>query len=89
MLGNQYPWLLATVRRSATARGQLARHSLATLAVAACCLVAALLPSAAAPAPVAVVASPVVAALDQTPPEWPRTIVRLWSLLPQILPGRG
>lgn len=88
MLGTQYPWLLATVRRAAAARVQLARHSLATLAVAACCLVGTLLPSAANLAPVTAVASPVVAALDQTPPEWPRTIVRLWSLLPQFLPSR-
>jgi hypothetical protein len=89
MLGTEYKWLLAPVRPGAKSRVQLARHSLLTLAVAGGCLLATFLNSGSTLPPVAAAATPVVAALDQTPPEWPRTVIRLWFLLPQLLPGQN
>ncbi len=90
MLGSEYKWLLAPVRPGAKSRVQLARQSLLTLGVAGCCLLGTLL-AATSPklAPAATAAAPVVATLEQTPPEWPRTVIRLWFLLPQLLPGQN
>jgi hypothetical protein len=89
MLGSEYKWLLAPVRRAATVRAQLARHSLATLAVATFCLACALVPRAATLPSVSTVAAPVVTQLDQVQAEWPHALVRLWFILPQLLPGRN
>ena len=89
MLGFEYKWLLAPVRSAAGSRVRLAQHSLLTLAVAGFCLVGTFLASPRALTHVVTVVTPVVAALDQTPPEWPRTVIRLWFLLPQLLPGHN
>ena len=87
MLGPEYKWLLAPVRPAAGSRVRLARRSLLTLAVAAFCLVCTFISSPPTLTPVVTTATPVVVALDQNPPEWPRTVVRLWFMLPQLLPG--
>ncbi len=87
MLGPEYNWLLAPVRPAAGLRVRLARRSLLTLAVTAFCLVCAFALSAHAPVPAAALTPPAVASLDQAPVEWPRTLIHLWFLLPQLLPG--
>ena len=89
MLGSEYKWLLAPVQPAAVERAHLARCSFLTLAVASFCLVCtfALTPSSLTPA--AKAATPVVAALDQTDVELPRTLIHLWFLLPQLLPTRN
>lgn len=89
MLGSEYKWLLAPVRSAAVSRTHLARRSFATLAVAGFCLACVLLPRAAALPSAATVAAPVVTQLDQAQTEWPHTLVRLWFLLPQLLPGQN
>jgi hypothetical protein len=89
MLGSEYKWLLAPVRRVAADRAQLARRSFATLAVAAFCVACVLVPRATSLPSAATVAAPVVTQLDQAQAEWPLVLVRLWFLLPQLLPGRN
>jgi hypothetical protein len=89
MLGSEYQWLLASVRAAAVDRAQLARRSFATLAVAAFCLACAFVPRAASLPSAVAVAAPMVTQLDQAQAEWPLVLVRLWYVLPQLLPGRN
>ncbi len=88
MLGSEYNWLLSPAR---TARGlsvRLARSSFLTLGVGAFCLGCALF-STARLAPPAAVATPSAAVLAETAQsELPRVLVRLWVLVPYLLPQR-
>lgn len=86
MLSTEYQWLLASVRPAATERAHLARRSFTTIAVATFCLLCAFVQPATAPAPDTIPATPVVAALEPTPAAWPTALVRLWFILPQLLP---
>ncbi len=88
MLGSEYKWLLAPVRPAAIDRAHLARRSFATLAVAAFCALCVFAPRTASLPSAATVAAPVVTQFDQAQVEWPHALVRLWFLLPQILPSR-
>jgi hypothetical protein len=90
MYGFEYNWLLSPVR---TARGlsvRLARGGMMTLAVSAFCLTCALLPSGVlAPAAPATLAAPTAVVLKETAEsELPRTLLRLWVLVPYLLPQR-
>ena len=89
MLGSEYKWLLAPVQSTAVERAHLARRSFLTLAVATFCVVCALVQPASSLSSAATVATPVVAKLDETAAEWPHALVRLWFLLPQLLPTQG
>lgn len=80
MHGSVYRWLLLQ---------PLFRGGLLSLAVAGFCVGCLLLPSLASPASCA----PVIAATATNPnpavdecAEWPHTVLRLWFLLPHILP---
>ncbi len=89
MLGSEYKWLLAPARPAATGRTPLARHGAMTVAVAGFCLACTFLaPMRTLPSPAAV-AAPVVTQLDQAQTEWPHVLVRLWLILPQLLPGHN
>ena len=89
MFGFQHHWLLSPVR---TARGlsvRLARGGLLTLAVGAFCLSCAMLPSALSLPPAVTVAAPTAVTLKETAEsELPRTLLRLWVLVPYLLPQR-
>lgn len=85
MFGLQYPWLL-TVRGLSV---RLARNSLLTLAVGCFCLVCVLAPRPAPLSTVATVAAPTAASLQQTTgTELPHMLLRLWILVPRLLPQR-
>ena len=86
MFGLQYNWLLS-------ARGlsvRLARGGPITLAVGTFCLACVLVPSAASLSRVAAVAAPTAAvSLQQnTDAELPYMLIRLWILVPRLLPQR-
>jgi len=89
MFGFQHNWLLSPIR---TARGlsvRFARSGLPTLAVGAFCLTCALLPSALSLTPAVAVAAPTAVTLKETAEsELPRTFLRLWILVPYLLPQR-
>jgi hypothetical protein len=85
MLGTGYRWLLLN---------PFIRGSLLSLAVAGFCLSCLLLaplasPSSCAPAIAVATAKPATtkpAATVDKPAEWPRTVLRLWFLVPHLLP---
>jgi len=95
MFGFEYNWLLSPAR---TARGlsvRLARGGMMTLAVGAFCLACSFVPSGpltpAAPATLAAptaVAPTAVALKETAESELPRTLLRLWVLVPYLLPQR-
>lgn len=65
-----------------------ARHGLLTLAVLALGLTGAVLSRPALPATVALAATaPAAPALPEQTTIWPRTVLRLWFLVPQLLPA--
>ncbi|HEY8995077.1 MAG TPA: hypothetical protein VIM71_10480 [Lacunisphaera sp.] len=80
MPGSVYRWILLQ---------PLLRGSLLSLAVAGFCVACLLLPSVASPAAcapaIAATAAGPTQAVDECT-EWPRTVLRLWFLLPHILP---
>jgi hypothetical protein len=80
MLGTGYRWLLLN---------PLLRGSLLSLAVAGFCLSCLLVVPLASPtscAPVIAAAASKPAATVDKPAEWPRTVLRLWFLVPHLLP---
>lgn len=90
MFGFEYNWLLSPAR---TARGlsvRLARGGMMTLAVGAFCLACSFVPSGPlTPAAPATLAAPTAVALKETAEsELPRTLLRLWVLVPYLLPQR-
>ena len=64
----------------------LARRSLMTIAVGTFCVSCVLLPAVAQLATTTAPVGPVVVALDPASAEWPRTLARLWFLIPHLLP---
>jgi hypothetical protein len=85
MFGLQYHWLVSVRGMSV----RLARGSLLTLAVGAFCLACALLPSTASLSRVAAVSTPTAVSLQQnTDTELPYMLIRLWILVPRLLPQR-
>ena len=85
MFGLHYHWLVSVRGMSV----RLARGSLLTLAVGAFCLACALLPNAASLGRVATVAAPTAVALQPTTDtELPYMLIRLWILVPRLLPQR-
>ena len=85
MFGLQYNWLLSA--RGVSVR--LARGGLLTLAVGAFCLACVLAPRAASLSKVAAVAAPTAAVSlkENTDAELPYMLIRLWILVPRLLPG--
>ena len=85
MFGLQYNWLLSVRGMSV----RLARGGLLTLAVGCFCVVCALIPRSAPLTAAATAAAPATAAIQQTTDtELPRVLVRLWILVPRLLPQR-
>jgi len=84
MFGLQYNWLLSARGMSV----RLARTGLLTLAVGAFCLACVLAPSAAPLSRVATVTAPTAVSLkENTDTELPYMLIRLWILVPRLLPG--
>ena len=80
MLGSEYNWLAQPLRT--------ARHGLLTLTLGLGCLGFLALPTTASVAHLASVTATAPAALDRnTPTDWPRTFLRLWLLLPHLVPN--
>lgn len=91
MFGSEYNWLVSSARNARGVSVRLARGGLLTLAVGAFCATCALLPSSPALAPAAPVtlAAPTAVALKETAEsEAPRLLIRLWVLVPYLLPQR-
>ena len=85
MFGFNYPWLLSV--RGVSVR--LARGSLLTLAVGVFCLACFLVPRHAPLTTVAAVTAPAAVSLQQTTgSELPHVLLRLWILVPRLLPQR-
>jgi len=83
MFGLQYPWLL-TIRGLSV---RLARTSLLTLAVGFFALVCVLAPRHAPLTAVAAVTAPAAVTIQQTTDgELPHVLLRLWILVPRLLP---
>jgi len=89
MFGSEYNWLVTPVRSARGLTVRLVRNSLLTLGVGAFCLSCALLPYRAPHAPVAGVAAPAANTIKETAQsELPRFLLRLWVLVPYLLPQR-
>lgn len=85
MFGLQYPWLLSA--RGVSVR--LARSGLLTLAVGVFCLACVLGPRATSLTTVATVTAPAAVSIKQTTDaELPHILIRLWILVPRLLPQR-
>ena len=83
MFGLQYNWLLSA--RGVSVR--LARGGLLTVAVGFFCLACALIPRAAPLTAVATAAAPATVSIKETTnAELPRMLIRLWILVPRLLP---
>ena len=84
MFGLQYNWLLSV--RGISVR--LARNGFLTLAVGFFCFACVVIPRS-APLTAATAAVPATTAINQTADtELPRILVRLWILVPRLLPQR-
>jgi len=85
MFGLQYNWLLSALGASK----RLARGGLLTLAVGIFCLACVLLaPSSASFSRVAAVTAPTAVSLqEKREAELPYMLIRLWILVPRLLPG--
>ena len=91
MFGSEYNWLVTPVRSARGLTVRLVRNSLLTLGVGAFCLSCTLLPYRAPLAPVAGVAAPAATATtikETAQSELPRFLLRLWVLVPYLLPQR-
>lgn len=87
MLGSEYPWLLAPFRAAAGRLARLVRGSLLALAAAVFGLTCTLLPAAHLAPALTVSAAPAVAQVQESAgAEWPRTLIRLWFILPHLVP---
>jgi hypothetical protein len=85
MFGLQYNWLLSARGMSV----RLARGGLITLAVGAFCLACVLAPSTASLSRIAAVSAPTAVSLkENTDAELPYMLIRLWILVPRLLPPR-
>ena len=85
MFGLHYHWLL-TIRGLSV---RLTRNSLLTLAVGVFCFACLLVPRHAPLTSVAAVTAPAAVAIQQTTDaELPHMLLRLWILLPRLLPQR-
>jgi len=89
MFGFEYNWLLSPARSARDVSVRLARGSLTTLAVGAFCLTCTLLPAVSSLAPaVTVPTATAVTLTENKSPELPRALIRLWILVPYLLPQR-
>ena len=91
MFGSEYNWLVTPVRSARGLTVRLVRNSLLTLGVGAFCLSCVLLPYRASLPPVAGVAAPAATATtikETAQSELPRFLLRLWVLVPYLLPQR-
>jgi hypothetical protein len=89
MFGSEYNWLVTPVRSARGLTVRLVRNSLLTLGVGAFCLSCTLLPYRAPLAHVAGVAAPGATTIKETAQsELPRFLLRLWVLVPYLLPQR-
>jgi hypothetical protein len=89
MFGFEYNWLLSPARSTRDLSVRLARGSFATLAVGAFCLTCALLPSVSSLTPAVTVPTPAAVTIaENKSPELPRALIRLWILVPYLLPQR-
>lgn len=87
MFGPQHNWLVTSTRSARGLSVRLVRTSLLTLAVGAFCLSCALLPRDATLTALPAVTAPSAVKIEQTAEaEWPHALVRLWVLLPRLLP---
>ncbi|MEJ1971220.1 MAG: hypothetical protein WDM96_01435 [Lacunisphaera sp.] len=87
MFGPQHNWLVTSTRSARGLSVRLVRTSLLTLAVGAFCLSCVLLPQGAMLATLPAVAAPTAAKIEQTAEaEWPHVLLRLWVLVPRLLP---
>jgi len=88
MFGPEYNWFVTSTRSARGLSVRLVRGSLLTLAVGAFCLTCTLLPQGATLAALPAVATPTAAKIEKTAEaEWPHALVRLWVLLPRLLPS--
>ncbi len=88
MFGPQHNWLVTSTRSPRGLSVRLVRSSLLTLAVGAFCLTCLLMPQGAAlSSTLPAVATPTAVKIQETAEaEWPHALVRLWVLLPRLLP---
>lgn len=89
MVGPEYAWLLAPMTATRGAAVRLARGGLATLALGAVCAAFLLGPGVASltvAGPALAAPAATVALKDTAQAEWPHALVRLWILVPQLIP---
>jgi hypothetical protein len=84
MFGFEFNWLVLQLRSTGT-RLRFARRSLLTFLVAGACVAYVLFPAAPCAVRIACLAAPARSQIDESARnEWPRTLLRLWLLLPHL-----